>query len=88
MASAKQATGEAAVEGISVGQERYILQRIRREHQASIADPRLSFIPYVSRVQVGRRVMTQADFIVTFKRGQRRKARHDKNRLGAHLAKP
>ena len=74
-------SGVAAIQGISVGQERKLLQLPRKFEAGSHLRPDgTPFCPHTFFVKAGGQWMTAAQLTLTFRQGQRLKTRHNKAR--------
>lgn len=74
-------TGVAAIKGLSVGQERKLLQLPRKfEAGSHVRFREQPFCPHTFYVKTGNRWITAAELTLAFRRGQRMKTRFNKAR--------
>ena len=68
--------GVAAVAGLTVGEERLLLQRQRKVEAGSHVVPGRYYSVFTQYEQVNGTYMSAAELILQFKKGQRHKTRH------------
>lgn len=74
-ALSRSPAGVAAVEGLSVGQERTILQQARKDAAGTHVWRDTAFLPFVSYKRVNGKWVSLAELVLAFRKGQRRKTR-------------
>lgn len=76
--------GVAAVQSLTVKQERQVLQQERQVEKETHRAGTRTYNPYLNAVFFDGRWRSVAEFVLAFRRGQRDKTRHSSSTAGKH----
>lgn len=68
-------SGVAAIEGLLVSKERFLLQQARKMCAGTHEHAHMQFLPGAQFIQVNGKWISVSEFVTKFRKGQRRKTR-------------